>query len=96
MLARSKLNNIESKIPEALINNKISHTDFMTIINEEINYRELKESIRIMKGQEDKKIDIDNLFKYKTMLSYCLKCEKNTESIDPKVSATSNGKTMIL
>ena len=30
------------------------------------------------------------------MLSYCLKCKKNTESIDPKVSATSNGKTMIL
>ena len=30
------------------------------------------------------------------MLSYCLKCKKNTESINPKVSATSNGKTMIL
>ena len=29
------------------------------------------------------------------MLS-CLKCKKNTESIDPKVSVTSNGKTMIL
>ena len=30
------------------------------------------------------------------MLSYCLKCKKNTESTDPKVSATSNGKAMIL
>ena len=30
------------------------------------------------------------------MLSSCLKCKKNTESIDPKVSAASNGKTMIL
>ena len=30
------------------------------------------------------------------MLSYCLKCKKNTESINPKVSATSNGKEMIL
>ena len=30
------------------------------------------------------------------MLSYCLKCKKNTESIDPKVSPTNNGKTMIL
>ena len=37
-----------------------------------------------------------NLFKYKTISSYCLKCKKSTESIDPKVSATSNGKTMIL
>ena len=30
------------------------------------------------------------------MLSYCLKCKKNTESIHPNISATSNGKTMIL
>ena len=30
------------------------------------------------------------------MFSYCLKCKKNTESINPKVSKTSNGKTMIL
>ena len=37
-----------------------------------------------------------NLLKYKTMLTYCLKCKKNTESIDPKVSETSDGKTMIL
>ena len=25
------------------------------------------------------------------MLSYCLKCKKNTESINPKVSKTTNG-----
>ena len=37
MLARSRLNDIESKISEALINNEISHEDFMTIINEEIS-----------------------------------------------------------
>ena len=55
MLARSKLNSIESKISEALINDQISHEDFITIINEERNYRELKESIRMMKSQEDKK-----------------------------------------
>ena len=60
MLARSKLNSIESKIAEALINNQISHEDFITIINEERNYRELKKSISMMKGQEDKKIDIKN------------------------------------
>ena len=30
------------------------------------------------------------------MLSYCLKCKKNTESINPRVSKTTNGKTMIL
>ena len=60
MLARGKLNGIESKISKALINNQISHEDFITIINEERNYRELKEIIRMIKGQEDKKeIDID-------------------------------------
>ena len=30
------------------------------------------------------------------MLTYCLKCKKNTESINPKVSKTRNGKTIIL
>ena len=30
------------------------------------------------------------------MSSYCLKCIKNTENINPVVSKTSNGKTMIL
>ena len=30
------------------------------------------------------------------MLSYCLKCKRNTESINPKVSKTTNGRTMIL
>ena len=30
------------------------------------------------------------------MLSYCLKCKKYTESINQKVSKTTNGKTMIL
>ena len=30
------------------------------------------------------------------MLSYILKCKKNTESINPKVSKTTNGKKMIL
>ena len=30
------------------------------------------------------------------MLSYCLKCQKNTESINPRVSATSNGRIIIL
>ena len=59
MLARSKLKSIENKISEVLINNQISHEDFTTIFNEEKIYRELKESIRMMKGQEDKKIDID-------------------------------------
>ena len=30
------------------------------------------------------------------MKSYCLKCRKNTENLNPSVSSTSNGKTMVL
>ena len=59
MLPRIKLNSIQSKISEALMNNHISHEYFMTIINEERNYRELKENIRMTKCQEDKKVYID-------------------------------------
>ena len=51
MLARSKLNSIESKISVALISNEVSHEDFMTILNEDKKYRELKESIRMMSSQ---------------------------------------------
>ena len=51
MLARSKLNIVESKISGVLINDEICHEDFMMIINEERNFRELKESIRMMYSQ---------------------------------------------
>ena len=30
------------------------------------------------------------------MKSFCLKCSKDTENIDPEISSTSNGKAMIL
>ena len=45
MLTRSKVNSIKSKISKELINNEISHEDFMIIINEEINYRDLKQTL---------------------------------------------------
>ena len=53
MLTRSKLNIIESKISEALINSEISHEDLITTINKEKNYREIKESIKMMKTQRN-------------------------------------------
>ena len=30
------------------------------------------------------------------MKSYCLKCKKDTKNINPRVSSTSQGKTMVL
>ena len=69
MLARSKLNSIESKISEALISNEISH---------------LKESIRIMNSQrsdteknnlieEGKKIGINEVIKRNEIINNSLK-----------------------
>ena len=51
MLPRSKLNSIESIISKALIDNEIRLEEFTVIINEEGNYRKLKERIRMMKSQ---------------------------------------------
>ena len=36
-----------------------------------------------------------NKSKCKTKSSYCLKCRKNAEKTNPRVSKTNNGKTMI-
>ena len=84
MLARSKLNSIESKISEALINNEISHEDFMTVLNEEMKYRELKESIRMMNSdigdvekisliEEGKEIGINEVIKRNEIINNSLK-----------------------
>ena len=82
MLARSKLNGVEYKISGALINKEISHEDFTTIINEEKNYRELKEGIRMMKTErsdteknymtgEDKRKGIDKIIRQSVSIKQC-------------------------
>ena len=84
MLTRSKLNSIESKISEVLKNNEIGNEDFMTIINEEKKYRELKESIRMINSQgsdaekinlieEGKKIGVDEVIKRNEIIYNSLK-----------------------
>ena len=84
MLARSKLNSIKSKISESSINNDISHENFMTVINEERNYRGLKQNIRMMNSQgsdrekinlieEGKKIGIDEIIKHNEIINNNLK-----------------------
>ena len=84
MLARRKLNSIESKISEALINNESSLEDFMAVLNEETKYRELKESIRMMNSQrsdvekvnlieEGKKIGINEVIKCNEIINNSLK-----------------------
>ena len=67
-----------------MINNEISHQDFMTIINEETNYRE---SIRMMSSQrsdtkkkkklieEAKKIGVDEVIKCNEFINNSLKSQ---------------------
>ena len=84
MLARSKLNSMESKISRALIHNEISHEDSMTIINEEKKYRELKESIRMMNSprsdteknnliEEDKRMGVNEVIRCNEIINSSLK-----------------------
>ena len=86
MLVRSKLNSMESKMSEVLINSKNSDKDFMIIINEGTKYRELKERIRMMNSlrrdtekinliEEGKKIGIDQVIKHNEIINKSLKSQ---------------------
>ena len=68
-----------------MINDEINHEDFMTILNEEKKYRELKESIRMMNSQRSdveklslieegkKKAGINEVFKRNEIINNSLK-----------------------
>ena len=84
MLARSKLNSIESKISKALMDNEISHENFEIIINEEKKHQELKESIRMINSErsdaekvnlteEGKKIGINEVIQRNEIINNSLK-----------------------
>ena len=53
MLAKSKLNSIETLIPQTLIDLKTIHQEFKTIIDEKENYDNMKDDNR-MRGSSDK------------------------------------------
>ena len=46
MLAKSKLNSIETLISQALIDMEISHKIFVTILKEKDKYEKMKENLR--------------------------------------------------
>ena len=50
MLAKSKLNSIETLISKALIDLEYSPEEFKTIANEKQKYEKIKEDIRMMKS----------------------------------------------
>ena len=52
MLAKSKLNSIETLISQALIDLEISREEFKTIVNEKEKYEKIREGIRMMKSSD--------------------------------------------
>ena len=52
MLAKSKLNSIETLMSQALIDLEITHEEFKTIVNEKQKYVRTKESIRNIKSSD--------------------------------------------
>ena len=53
MLAKSKLNNIETLMSQALIDLDISHEEFKAIGNEKEKCEQMKESIRNIKSRDE-------------------------------------------
>ena len=53
MLAKSKLNSIETIMSQALIHLEINHEEFKTIVNEKEKYDQMKESIRNKKDGDE-------------------------------------------
>ena len=52
MLAKSKLNSIQTLISQALIDLDIIHEEFKTIVNEKENYEKVKERIGNIKSSD--------------------------------------------
>ena len=79
LLRISKLINIEVLISKALMKSNISHDKFVSINVVLKEFHDMKEEI---KNSND---NIKVYYLNKTMLSYCLKCRKNTESLTQKL-----------
>ena len=83
---KSKLNRKEVLICKSLIYSEISHDEFEFVLINNV----LKEYVYWIKF-------IEYFWSVLiAVLSYCLKCQKNIESKNPKVARTKNGRIMLL
>ena len=55
MLAKNKLNSIESLISQALIDMEISHEEFTTILKQKDKYEKMKENVRNLSEKSEEK-----------------------------------------
>ena len=68
MLAKSKLDSIETLVSQALIDMEISHEDFITIMKEKGKYEKMKENVRnLSEKQENMRLNSVNSSKTKKL-----------------------------
>ena len=73
MMAKSKLNSIETLASQALIDMEISHEEFITILKEKDEYEKMKENGRnVNEKQENMRINSVNSKSLKKQLVYDL------------------------
>ena len=62
MLAKSKLNSIETLVSQALIDMEISHEEFITVLKEKDKYEKMQENVRnVSEKQENMRLNSVNL-----------------------------------
>ena len=57
MLAKSKLNSIETLVSQALIDMEISHEEFIAIFKEKDKYEKMKENVRNVSEKFEEKTE---------------------------------------
>ena len=57
MLAKSKLNSIETLVSQALIDMEISHEEFIAIFKEKDKYEKIKENVRNVSEKFEEKTE---------------------------------------
>ena len=57
MLAKSKLNSIETLVSKSLIDMEINHEEYITILNEKYKYEKTKENVRNVNEKSEEKTE---------------------------------------
>ena len=65
MLAKSKLNRVETLISQAIIDMEITHEEFITILNEKDKYEKMKDNLR---SENEKYVSKDTSYKQRIKL----------------------------
>ena len=53
MLAKSKLNSIETLVSQALVDMEISHEEFITILKDKGKYEKMKKNVRSVSEKQE-------------------------------------------